>query len=92
MRILSTFQDEDLTEGTRVGRYLVLRDIDGRRHALAASAVQAACEEEDDVLLFLSGGRRQPPPRHRARLAGRKRLIDVGLPSAPAQAPPAPPA
>jgi hypothetical protein len=57
MRILSTFQDEDLTEGTRVGRYLVLRDIDGRRHALAASAVQAACEEEDDVLLFLSGGR-----------------------------------
>jgi hypothetical protein len=58
MRDLSAPQDGDLTAGTRIGRYLVLRDIDGRRHALSASAVHAACEEEDgDTVLFLPGGR-----------------------------------
>ncbi|MFC7739001.1 hypothetical protein ACFQX4_25170 [Roseomonas sp. GCM10028921] len=50
--------DQDLAPGTRIGRYLVFRDVDGRRHALAATAVLAACEEEDgDVLLLLPGGR-----------------------------------
>jgi hypothetical protein len=58
MTVLSAPQDGDLTAGTRIGRYLVLQDIDGRRHALSATAVHGACEAEDgDTVLFLPGGR-----------------------------------
>jgi hypothetical protein len=36
----------------------VLRDVDGRRHALSAGAVHAACEEDDgETVLFLPSGR-----------------------------------
>lgn len=58
MRAFSTSPEEDPPHGTRVGRYLVLRDVDGRKHALSAAAVYAACEEEDgDTVLFLPAGR-----------------------------------
>jgi hypothetical protein len=54
----SPLAGEELADGARVGRFLVIRDVDGRRHALAASAVVAASEAEDgDVLLLLPGGR-----------------------------------
>jgi hypothetical protein len=54
----SPLAGEELVDGARVGRFLVIRDVDGRRHALAASAVVAASEAEDgDVLLLLPGGR-----------------------------------
>jgi len=46
-----------LEDGQRVGRYLVLRDIDGRRHAVAAGAVSALCETDDGVVLMLPGGK-----------------------------------
>lgn len=49
---------EQLSDGTRVGRFVVLRDIDGRVHAVAAGSVAAACETEDgDTLLMLPGAR-----------------------------------
>jgi hypothetical protein len=46
-----------LEEGERVGRFVVLRDVDGRVHAVAAGAVSAICETEDGALLLLPGGR-----------------------------------
>jgi len=50
--------DDALSEGERHGRFVVLRDVDGRRHALAATAVVAVSEEEDgDTVLLLPGGR-----------------------------------
>ncbi|HEY8614548.1 MAG TPA: hypothetical protein VIL69_25070 [Roseomonas sp.] len=58
MRGLSRPRGAELSEGTRIGRYLVLRDVDGRRHALSAGAVHAACEEDDgETVLFLPSGR-----------------------------------
>jgi hypothetical protein len=47
---------ESLAEGTRVGQFVVLRDIDGRTHAVAAGAVAAICETDDGALLMLPGG------------------------------------
>ena len=49
--------DEPLVEGTRIGRFLVLRDLDGRRHAVAAGAVAAVCETDEGALVMLPGGR-----------------------------------
>ena len=48
---------EVLAEGQRVARFLVVRDVDGRRHAVSASAVAALCEMDDGTLLLLPGGR-----------------------------------
>ena len=48
---------EPLVEGTRIGRFLVLRDLDGRRHAVAAGAVAAVCETDEGALVMLPGGR-----------------------------------
>jgi hypothetical protein len=54
----SPLAEGELADGARIGRFVLVRDIDGRRHALAASAVVAASEAEDgDVLLLLPGGR-----------------------------------
>jgi len=50
-------------DGERIGRYVVVRDIDGRRHALAAGAVSAMCETDDGVVLVLPGGRLLQVPR-----------------------------
>ncbi|WP_458098258.1 hypothetical protein [Roseomonas sp. WA12] len=52
------FLRDKLTEGERRGRFVIVRDVDGRRHALAATAVVAISEDGDgDVLLLLPGGR-----------------------------------
>lgn len=49
--------DEPLLEGTRIGRFVVLRDIDGRTHAVAAGAVGAVCATDDGALVMLPAGR-----------------------------------
>jgi hypothetical protein len=46
-----------MTEGERIGRYLVLKDRDGHMHAVSSSAVAAICEVDDGTLLLLPGGR-----------------------------------
>ena len=49
--------DADLTEGTRVGRFLVLRDIDGNLYGVAASAVSVIRMTDDGTLMMLPGGK-----------------------------------
>ncbi len=50
--------EENTSQGERCGRYVVVRDADGRRHALAATAVSAICEADDGgCVLLLPGGR-----------------------------------
>lgn len=46
-----------LFEGKRLGRFVFLRDLDGRTHAVSASAVGAMCETDEGTALILSGGR-----------------------------------
>lgn len=46
-----------LEEGTRVGRFVTLRDTNGVLHAVAASSVAAICETDDGALVMLPGGR-----------------------------------
>jgi hypothetical protein len=42
----------------RVGRYVVIRDADGRLHGIAAAAVSAVCDDDaGGALLLLPGGR-----------------------------------
>lgn len=48
---------DDLSDGTRIGRFVILRDADGRRHAVSAASVSAICEDEAGVILLLPGGR-----------------------------------
>ncbi len=46
-----------LSEGDRVGRFVVIRDRDGQMHAVSASGVGAMCESDGGVVLLLPGGR-----------------------------------
>ena len=47
-----------LADGTRIGRFIIIRDADGVCHAICASAVAALCEGADGAtVLLLSGGR-----------------------------------
>ncbi len=46
-----------LEEGERIGRFLVIRDLDGRLHAVSAGGVAAMCESDDGTVLMLPGGR-----------------------------------
>ena len=46
-----------LEDGQRIGRFVVLRDLAGQRHAIAAGSVGAVCETDDGSLLLLPGGR-----------------------------------
>ena len=66
--------DTDLEEGTRIGRFLVLRDMEGQRHAVAIGAVSALGETDHGTLLLLPGGRLihvpQPMRRMLCWLAG----------------------
>ena len=55
--MLPTSENGALEEGSRVGRYVLLRDADGCLYALTATAVAALCETEDGCLLMLPGGR-----------------------------------
>jgi hypothetical protein len=44
--------------GRWIGRYVVLRDVDGRAHAISITAVAAICTDEDESsVLLLPGGR-----------------------------------
>ena len=47
----------DLEEGARIGRFLVVRDVEGQRHAVAIGAVSALGETDQGVILLLPGGR-----------------------------------
>ena len=44
-------------EGTRIGRFVVLRDLEGRSVAIAVGAVAAITDTDDGALLMLPGGR-----------------------------------
>ena len=55
--------EERLAEGCRIGRFVVLHDMDGRVHAVAASSVAAVCETDDGSLLMLPGGKMVHVPR-----------------------------
>lgn len=44
-------------EGDRVGRFVVLRDRDGRLLAVAAGAVVAVCETAEGAVLIQFGGK-----------------------------------
>lgn len=44
-------------EGERVGRFIFVRDRDGRGHAVAAQAVGAVCETDEGTMMLLAGGR-----------------------------------
>lgn len=63
MSVLDVFRassdgNDELHEGARVGRFVVLRDVEGTRHALAAASVAAACEAEDGAtVIMLPGGK-----------------------------------
>ena len=48
---------DEVCEGQRVGRFVVVRDVDGRLHAIAAGAVGAICEIDDGAVLMLPAGR-----------------------------------
>jgi hypothetical protein len=44
--------------GARIGRFVIVRDVDGRLHALAPHAVAAICDDgEGGAILLLPGGR-----------------------------------
>ena len=55
--------DDCLEEGERVGRFVVVRDVEGRFHALAAGSVAAVCGTDEGALLMLPGGRMVHVPR-----------------------------
>ncbi len=46
-----------LIEGERIGRFVVVKDIDGQTHAVAAGSVAAVCETDAGTLLMLPGGK-----------------------------------
>ena len=46
-----------LQEGQRVGRFVLLRDMDGTLHAVAAGSVAALCQADEAVVILLPGGR-----------------------------------
>ena len=60
----------ELCEGERVGRFVVLRDIEGRVHAVAAGSVGAVCETDDGTMLMLPGARLLHVPRPMAVVLG----------------------
>lgn len=53
----SAIRNATLEDGTRIGRFVMLRDLDGKAYALATGSVAALCETEDGSLLMLPGGR-----------------------------------
>ena len=57
-----------LEPGERVGRFIVLRDLDGKTHAVSAGAVGAACETDDGTLVLLPGGKLLHVPQGLATL------------------------
>ena len=47
----------EVEEGDRVGRFVVLRDLDGTLHAVSSGSAAALCQTDDGALLMLPGGR-----------------------------------
>lgn len=62
--------DGRLLEGERVGRFVVVRDVEGRTHAVSPQSVSAVCETDDGALLMLSGGRMVHVPRPFRKVLG----------------------
>ena len=52
-----------LAEGTRIGRFVVVRDLEGQTLAVAAASVAAVCATDEGALLMLPGGRMVHVPR-----------------------------
>ena len=48
---------DHLEDRERIGRFVVLRDVDGRVHAVAANSVMAVCDDDEGALILLPGGR-----------------------------------
>jgi hypothetical protein len=48
---------DNLAEGDRVGRFIILRDVGGITHAVAVGSVAAMCETDEGVFMMLPGGR-----------------------------------
>ncbi len=62
---------ELLREGDRVGRYVILRDIEGHWYAIAAGAASALRQCEDGTtLLMLPGGKLMHVPHSLPRVLG----------------------
>ena len=55
--MLRGLPDDRPEPGTRVGRFVVVHDIEGRAHAVAANAVAAVSAGEDGALILLPGNR-----------------------------------
>lgn len=66
---------DPLEEGERVGRFVILRDVDGRTHAVAPGSIAAICETDDGAVLMLPGGRMVHVPKPIAVVLG---WLDVG--------------
>ena len=66
----TTAPADRLEDRLRVGRFVVLRDLDGRTHAVAATSVGAMCETDDGTLLMLPGGRMVHVPQALATVLG----------------------
>ena len=56
-RDVDDLEGRPLVEGNRIGRFVVLRDLEGRSIAVAAGAVSAITSTDDGALLMLPGGR-----------------------------------
>ena len=52
-----------LEDGSRVGRYLVLVDVDGHVHAVSSGAVSVLTATDDGTILLLPAGRLLHIPR-----------------------------
>ena len=68
--MLSNIPDDPLEPGVRIGRFVVVRDVEGRAHAVAASAVAAVCAGEDGALLLLPGNRMLQVPQDLGTVLG----------------------
>lgn len=56
-------------DGQRFGRFVVVRDVDGRAHAVAAGSVAAVCEtDEGAAVIMLPGGKLVHVPRPLAQI------------------------
>ena len=61
--MLSGIPDDRPEPGTRIGRFVVMRDVEGRTHAVAAGTVAAVCAGDDGALLLLPGNRMLQVPQ-----------------------------
>ena len=52
-----TRSEMPLVEGQRVGRFVLMRDVEGRLHAVASGSIAIVGQTEDGSLLMLPGGR-----------------------------------